>query len=182
MEKDLFTPREGTQKNVFDAAKSIVENVVYYLFKSPYVVWTMSARELAKLRNNNLLDIIEIENEGSNIPYALYLFRFFVYFLLHAIIYVLVVIAPFAALYAAYDANYQKTEAFIFTFISCYYGVLPLRLMVSAIHGVALKYALPILKYIFFPVLIIYHFFDYLNNKCKFKSLKYAKNIEELEK
>lgn len=181
--KDCFTPREGASKNAQSAGLFVVQKVLYFLFKSPYVIWLMSCAHLRDIREQKRLNIEEI---GGIVPYMLFLVRFVFEFLLHALIFLSIVLAPIAAIVAGISE--KNFGSFVETLALMYYAPLAIRLVIEIIHLI-IKYAkyigkalIFVLKYAWMPMLLIYHFFDYLQKKCSFKADKYDVRKEELHK
>ena len=184
--KDCFTPKEGTSESAQIAGLFVVQKVLYFLFKSPYVIWLMSCAHLRDIREQKSLNIEEI---GGIVPYMLFLVRFVFEFLLHALIFLSIVLAPIAAIVAGV-AGFQEKDfsTFLGVLAGMYYAPLAIRLVIEIIHLI-IKYAkyigkalLFILKYAWMPMLLIYHFFDYLQKKCSFKADKYDVRKAELHK
>ena len=181
--KDYFTPREGASENAQIAGLFTVEKVLYFLFKTPYELWLMSCVHLRNLREQKRLNISDI---GGIVPFMIFLVRFIFEFLLHALIFLSVVLAPIAAIVAGLAETDFST--FLGTLAAMYYAPLAIRLVIEIIHLI-IKYAkyigkalLFILKYAWMPMLLIYHFFDYLQKKCSFKADKYDIRKAELHK
>lgn len=181
--KDCFTPKEGTSESAQIAGLFVVQKVLYFLFKSPYVIWLMSCAHLRDIREQKRLNIEEI---GGIVPYMLFLVRFVFEFLLHALIFLSIVLAPIAAIVAG--VGEKDFGSFVETLALMYYAPLAIRLVIETIHLI-IKYApyifkalIFILKYSWMPLLVIYHFFDYLQKKCSFKADKYDVRRAELHK
>ena len=181
--KDYFTPREGASENAQIAGLFTVEKVLYFLFKTPYELWLMSCVHLRNLREQKRLNISDI---GGIVPFMIFLVRFIFEFLLHALIFLSVVLAPIAAIVAVLAETDFST--FLGTLAAMYYAPLAIRLVIEIIHLI-IKYAsyikmalIFILKYPFMVLLLIYHFFDYLQKKCSFKADKYDIRKAELHK
>lgn len=181
--KDYFTPREGASENAQIAGLFTVEKVLYFLFKTPYELWLMSCVHLRNLREQKRLNISDI---GGIVPFMIFLVRFIFEFLLHALIFLSVVLAPIAAIVAGLAETDFST--FLGTLAAMYYAPLAIRLVIEIIHLI-IKYAsyikmalIFILKYPFMVLLLIYHFFDYLQKKCSFKADKYDIRKAELHK
>lgn len=181
--KDCFTPKEGTSESAQIAGLFVVQKVLYFLFKSPYVIWLMSCAHLRDIRGQKRLNIEEI---GGIVPYMLFLVRFVFEFLLHALIFLSIVLAPIAAIVAGISE--KNFGSFVETLALMYYAPLAIRLVIETIH-LFIKYAkyigkalIFVLKYAWMPLLVIYHFFDYLQKKCAFKAEKYDVRKEELHK
>lgn len=181
--KDCFTPKEGTSKNAQIAGLFVVQKVLYFLFKTPYVIWVMSCAHLRDVRDQKRLNIQEI---GGIVPYMIFLVRFVFEFLLHALIFLSVVLAPIAAIVAGFQEKDFGT--FLGVLAGMYYAPLAIRLVIEIIHLI-IKYAqyiikalIFILKYPLMPMLLIYHFFEYLQKKCSFKADKYDIRKAELHK
>jgi hypothetical protein len=181
--KDCFTPKEGTSESAQIAGLFVVQKVLYFLFKSPYVIWLMSCAHLRDIREQKRLNIEEI---GGIVPYMLFLVRFVFEFLLHALIFLSIVLAPIAAIVAGIGG--KSFGAFVGTLAAMYYAPLAIRLVIETINLI-IKYAkyigkalIFVLKYAWMPLLVIYHFFDYLQKKCAFKAEKYDVRKEELHK
>lgn len=116
--------------------------------------------------------------------------RFIFKFLFYALIYITVLIAPIAAVYATTKGiidNHSHYEASIFfrdligTFALFYYAPWALIILIELLV-IAGKYGFVILKYLFLPIIVFYNFLSYLANKCKYKAEKYEKNSKELNK
>lgn len=116
--------------------------------------------------------------------------RFIFKFLFYALIYITVLIAPIAAVYATTKGiidNHSHYEASIFfidligIFALFYYAPWALRILIELLV-IAGKYGFVILKYLFLPIIVFYNFLSYLANKCKYKAEKYEKNSKELNK
>lgn len=181
--KDYFTPREGASENAQIAGLFTVEKVLYFLFKTPYELWLMSCVYLRNLREQKRLNISDI---GGIVPFMIFLVRFIFEFLLHALIFLSVVLAPIAAIVAGLSETDFST--FLETLAAMYYAPLAIRLVIETINLI-IKYAsyikmalIFILKYPFMVLLLIYHFFDYLQKKCSFKADKYDIRKAELHK
>ena len=181
--KDCFTPKEGTSESVQIAGLFVVQKVLYFLFKSPYVIWLMSCAHLRDIREQKRLNIEEI---GGIVPYMLFLVRFVFEFLLHALVFLSIVLAPIAAIVAGISE--KNFGSFVETLALMYYAPLAIRLVIEIIHLI-IKYAkyigkalIFVLKYAWMPMLLIYHFFDYLQKKCSFKADKYDIRKAELHK
>ena len=181
--KDYFTPREGASENAQIAGLFTVEKVLYFLFKTPYELWLMSCVHLRNLREQKRLNISDI---GGIVPFMIFLVRFIFEFLLHALIFLSVVLAPIAAIVGGLAGNDFST--FLGVLAGMYYVPLAIRLVIEIIHLI-IKYAsyikmalIFILKYPFMVLLLIYHFFDYLQKKCSFKADKYDIRKAELHK
>ena len=181
--KDCFTPKEGTSESAQIAGLFVVQKVLYFLFKSPYVIWLMSCAHLRDIREQKRLNIEEI---GGIVPYMLFLVRFVFEFLLHALIFLSIVLAPIAAIVAG--VGEKDFGSFVETLALMYYAPLAIRLVIETILLI-IKYApyifkalIFILKYSWMPLLVIYHFFDYLQKKCSFKADKYDVRRAELHK
>jgi hypothetical protein len=181
--KDCFTPKEGTSESAQIAGLFVVQKVLYFLFKSPYVIWLMSCAHLRDIREQKRLNIEEI---GGIVPYMLFLVRFVFEFLLHALIFLSIVLAPIAAIVAGISE--KNFGSFVETLALMYYAPLAIRLVIEIIHLI-IKYAkyigkalIFVLKYAWMPMLLIYHFFDYLQKKCSFKADKYDIRKAELHK
>lgn len=181
--KDYLTPREGASENAQIAGLFTVEKVLYFLFKTPYELWLMSCVHLRNLREQKRLNISDI---GGIVPFMIFLVRFIFEFLLHALIFLSVVLAPIAAIVGGLAENDFST--FLGVLAGMYYAPLAIRLVIEIIHLI-IKYAsyikmalIFILKYPFMVLLLIYHFFDYLQKKCSFKADKYDIRKAELHK
>lgn len=181
--KDCFTPREGASKNAQSAGLFVVQKVLYFLFKTPYEIWLMSCTYLRNAREQKRLNIEEI---GGIVPYMIFLVRFVFEFLLHAIIFLSVVLAPIAAI--VFGVKEKDFSTFLGVLAGMYYAPLAIRLVIEIIHLI-IKYApyiikalIFILKYPLMPMLLIYHFFDYLQKKCSFKADNYDIRKAELHK
>ena len=84
----------------------------------------------------------------------------------------------------SHEYSYQMADFladFVGTFAACYYAPIALRLVIELLVIVR-KYGLVILRYLFFPVIVFYNFLSYLANKCKYKSEKYEKKSNDLNK
>jgi hypothetical protein len=181
--KDYFTPREGASENAQIAGLFTVEKVLYFLFKTPYELWLMSCVYLRNLREQKRLNISDI---GGIVPFMIFLVRFIFEFLPHALIFLSVVLAPIAAIVGGLAETDFST--FLGTLAAMYYAPLAIRLVIETINLI-IKYAsyikmalIFILKYPFMVLLLIYHFFDYLQKKCSFKADKYDIRKAELHK
>jgi hypothetical protein len=181
--KDYFTPREGASENAQIAGLFTVEKVLYFLFKTPYELWLMSCVYLRNLREQKRLNISDI---GGIVPFMIFLVRFIFEFLLHALIFLSVVLAPIAAIVGGLAEKDFST--FLGVLAGMYYAPLAIRLVIETINLI-IKYAkyigkalIFVLKYAWMPLLVIYHFFDYLQKKCAFKAEKYDVRKEELHK
>lgn len=191
--KQLFKFREDTKDNFTEGGICVAHQLFYGLFKSPYVLWRMSCKYLKNIRNEAFLDIEKIDKP---LPFITFLFRFIFDFLLQALTYISVIIAPIAAIYAtirgiviidehsSYHISYFFRDL-IGTFAAFYYAPIALRLIIELLMLVR-KYGQVILKYvfnyIFFPIIVLYNFLSYLANKCKYKAEKYDHRINELNK
>jgi hypothetical protein len=129
---------------------------------------------------------LNIEEIDGIVPYMLFLVRFVFEFLLHALIFLSIVLAPIAAIVAGISE--KNFGSFVETLALMYYAPLAIRLVIEIIHLI-IKYAkyigkalIFVLKYAWMPMLLIYHFFDYLQKKCSFKADKYDVRKEELHK
>lgn len=183
--KDYFTPREGASENAQIAGLFTVEKVLYFLFKTPYELWLMSCVHLRNLREQKRLNISDI---GGIVPFMIFLVRFIFEFLLHALIFLSVVLAPIAAIVGGLAQQDFSFSTFLGVLAGMYYAPLAIRLVIEIIHLI-IKYApyivkalIFILKYPLMPMLLIYHFFDYLLKKCSFKADKYDIHKAELHK
>jgi len=181
--KDWITPREGTRENAQVGGLFVCEKILYFLFKTPYDIWTMSCAYLRDLREKKRLNIPDI---GGIIPFMLFLVRFIFEFLLHALVFLSVVLAPIAAIIAGIAA--KDFSMFLMVLAGMYYAPLAIRLVIEII-ALIIKYApylgkaiIFLLKYAFLPILLFYHLFDYLQKKCAFKAEKYDVRKEELHK
>ena len=181
--KDWITPREGTSENVQVGGLFVLEKILYFLFKTPYDIWVMSC---AHLRNARELKRLNIPDIGGIIPFMLFLVRFIFEFLLHALIFISVAFAPIAAIIAGIVQ--KDFSMFLMVLAGMYYAPLAIRLVIEIINLI-IKYApyigkaiIFILKYAFLPLLLISHFFDYLQKKCSFKADKYDVRKAELHK
>lgn len=192
--KELFKFQEGTQETVGKGGLCVVEKILYGLFKSPFAVWRMSCKHLKEIRSQARLDIEKID---SIIPFFIFIIRYIFEFLLHALIFITVVIAPLAGLYMAISGaidggQYYTASKFfidlILYFAYFYYAALVLRIIIEIIelikkYGLILiKFILKVIKLIFLPAIVIYHFLSYLAKKCESKTAKYEKRIEDFKK
>ena len=94
--KELFKFREDTKDNLTEGGICVAHQIFYGLFKSPYVLWRMSCKYLRNIRNEAFLDIEKIDKP---LPFITFLLRFIFDFLLQALTYISVLIAPLAAIY-----------------------------------------------------------------------------------
>ena len=81
-EKTLF--KEGTGAVVAGGALSVLETILYVIFKSPFAIWRMSCAHLKEMREQAKLDIEKIDKP---LPFILFLVRLIFDFLLHAAIF-----------------------------------------------------------------------------------------------
>ena len=192
--KELFKFREDTKDNLTEGGVCVAHQIFYGLFKSPYVLWRMSCKYLRNIRNEAFLDIEKIDKP---LPFITFLLRFIFDFLLQALTYISVLIAPLAAIYMTItgiaDANsheyysYEMADFladFVGTFAACYYAPIALRFVIELLVIVR-KYGPIILKYLgylFLPFIVFFNFLRYLSNKCKYKSEKYEKKSNDLNK
>ena len=188
--KELFKFREDTKDNLTEGGICVAHQIFYGLFKSPYVLWRMSCKYLRNIRNEAFLDIEKIDKP---LPFITFLLRFIFDFLLQALTYISVLIAPLAAIYMtingiadanSYEYSYKMAHFladFVGTFAIFYYAPIALRFVIELLVIVR-KYGLVILRYLFFPVIVFYNFLSYLANKCKYKSEKYEKKSNDLNK
>ncbi len=179
-EKTLF--KEGTGAVVAGGALSVLETILYVIFKSPFALWRMSCAHLKEMREQAKLDIEKIDKP---LPFILFLVRLVFDFLLHAAIFLTVVIAPIAAIYVTIvgmDAECYKGWMFfrdLFgTFAVFYYATWAIRLVIELLK-VVVKYAPVILGIIFYPFAVICNFFKYLMKKAAYKAEKYEKKLAE---
>lgn len=177
----FFKFREGTKDTLKEAGICVVSKLFYFFLKSPFVLWRMSSEHIKGMKAEAKLDIEKTEKPT---PFLLFLIRYILEFLLHGLIYLSVAIAPFAALYVGIDSAigiYGSAKTFFYGFFSTlaalYYAPVLIRLIIELIEIIK-KYAPIIIKYVFFPITLIYHFLSYLSGKCKFKTLKYEKKSE----
>lgn len=181
--KDYFTPREGVAENAKVGGLFVVEKILYFLFKTPYDIWLMSCAHLRNIREQKRLNIPDI---GGIIPFMVFLVRFVFEFLLHALIFLSIVLAPVVAV--AIAISEQDFPTFFGVLVVMYYAPPAIRLVIEIINLI-IKYApyifkalIFILKYAWMPVLLIYHAFDYLQKKCSFKAENYDVRKAELHK
>jgi hypothetical protein len=191
--KELFKFREDTKDNLTEGGICVAHQIFYGLFKSPYVLWRMACKYLRNIRNEAFLDIEKIDKP---LPFITFLLRFIFDFLLQALTYISVLIAPLAAIYMTItgiaDANshdwaYHMSDFladFVGTFAAFYYAPIALRLVIELLVIVR-KYGPVILRYLgylFLPFIVFFNFLRYLSNKCKYKSEKYEKKSNDLNK
>lgn len=185
---NFFKFKDGTKETVVGGALCVGEKILYYLFKSPYVLWRMSCSHLSTLRSEAKLDIDKIDKP---LPFLSFLVRFILDFLFHALIFLSVILAPLTIIYSIIGGFIDIINGsfyfsfflsqLVMTFAGFYYAPIAIRLVVELLLIIQ-KYGLIICKYLFLPIIIIYHFFSYLASKCKFKTVKYEKKIEEYNK
>lgn len=179
-EKTLF--KEGTGEVVAGGALYVLETILYVIFKSPFALWRMSCAYLKGMREQAKLDIEKIDKP---LPFILFLVRFIFDFLLHAAIFLTVIVAPIAAIYVTIvGMNAECYKGWMFfrdlfgTFAVFYYATWAIRLVIELLK-VVVKYAPVILGIIFYPFAIIRNFFKYLMKKAEFKAVKYEKKLAE---
>ena len=184
---EFFKFKEGTKEVVAEGGLCVVEKILYFLFKSPFAIWRMSCKHLKELRQEAKLDIEKIDGP---LPFIVFLIRYFFDFLLHALIFISVAIAPIMAVLMTIKGviDYHDTYSFakfftdfFGTFAAFYYAPLAYRLTIEILVLIK-KYGIVILRAIFFPAIILYYFCYYLAKKCKFKTAKYEKKFIDINR